>query len=316
MIRIGPAGWSYPDWEGRVYPRKKPKGFHPLRYLARYFDCLEINSSFYGLPSARNAEHWAELVHDRPRFRFTAKLHQSFTHEPLADDARERDTAVRAFHEGLQPLADARKLAALLVQFPQSFRRDARAEERLRWIAETFGGFPLVLELRQRSWFEPAALAFVRGLGYTLAALDLPSAADRPSERDLAVPDDAVPSDAVGEGSPRAPLAYLRLHGRNARAWFDSRAGRDQKYDYLYEPDEVRELARTTKRLAAGADETFVITNNHFSGKAVANALELLAQLADGPVLGPAELLDAFPRLATSVRPDGEPTLFGPGCGP
>ena len=67
MIRIGPAGWSYPDWEGVVYPRRKPKDFHPLRHLARYFDCVEINSSFYGAPVPRNAEHWAELVHDPQR---------------------------------------------------------------------------------------------------------------------------------------------------------------------------------------------------------------------------------------------------------
>jgi uncharacterized protein YecE (DUF72 family) len=300
MIRVGPAGWSYPDWEGKVYPRKKPPGFHPLRQLARWFDCVEINSSFYAVPSARNSEHWAELVRDRPRFRFTAKLQKIFTHERLGADARELDDAVRAFHQGLQPLADARKLAALLVQFPYSFRRSAENELRLRWIAETFGGWPLVLELRQRSWFGPEGLALVRDLGYTLCGIDLPLEADRPSESELAA-----------EHLPRT-LAYLRLHGRNAEAWFDPRAGRDQKYDYLYEPGEVREIVQATRRLARGADETFVITNNHFSGKAVANALEILAGLSEGQVLGPVELLDAFPRLRACVRPDGQDSLFAP----
>src|SRR5262249_13674532 len=119
MIRVGPAGWSYPDWEGIVYPRRKPKGFHPLRHLARYFDCIEINSSFYATPAARNAEHWVELVADRPRFRFTAKLQDVFTHERLSADERELDAQVRAFHDGIAPLAAAKKLAALLVQFPQ-----------------------------------------------------------------------------------------------------------------------------------------------------------------------------------------------------
>ena len=299
MIRVGPAGWSYPDWEGRVYPRRKPKGFHPLRYLSRYFDTLELNSSFYGAPSAHNAEHWVELVHDHPRFLLTAKLQQVFTHEPLASP-HERAAEVRAFLAGLEPLAAARRLAALLVQFPHSFRRDAAGEERLRWIAGTFGGLPLVLELRQRSWFTPEALGLVRGLGYTLAAIDLPAEADRPDERALR---------AVGEPA-RAPLAYLRLHGRNARAWLDPRSGRDQKYDYLYGTEELRELASLTKRLAAGADETFVITNNHFSGKAVANALELLASLGGGPIAGPSPVLAAFPHLAACVRADGEPSLF------
>lgn len=307
MIRVGPAGWSYLDWEGVVYPRRKPKGFHPLRHLARYFDCVEINSSFYGTPSVRSAEHWAELVHDRPRFRFTAKLQQTFTHESLARDARELEREVQAFHAGLRPLADAKKLAALLVQFPHSFRRDGdrggAGESRLRWISERFGGWPLVLELRHRSWFAPEPLALVRELGYTLCGIDLPSEADRPHEDELV---------GVGERIAPRPLAYLRLHGRNAAAWFDPRAGRDQKYDYLYEPAEVREVVQTARRLARGADETFVITNNHFSGKAVANALELLAGLGEGAVLGPVELLDAFPRLRACVRPDGQDSLFAP----
>jgi uncharacterized protein YecE (DUF72 family) len=298
MIRVGPAGWSYPDWEGRVYPRKKPKGFHALRQLARWFDCVEINSSFYATPSARNAEHWAELVHAHPRFRFTAKLQRIFTHDELAADARALDAQVHAFHAGLQPLDDARRLAAVLVQFPHSFRHDEAGAARVRWIAEHFGGWPLVLELRHRSWFAPEPLALVRELGYALCGIDLPAGADRPDEDALA--------------GARQPLAYLRLHGRNADAWFDPRASRDRKYDYLYGAEELHELAAVTRRLARGADETFVITNNHFSGKAVANALELLAELGDAPVLGPVELLDAFPRLRASVRPDGQDTLFTP----
>jgi len=305
MIRVGPAGWSYPDWEGIVYPRKKPRGFHPLRHLARYFDCVEINSSFYATPSAANAEHWAALVEDRPRFRFTAKLQNAFTHERLPSDARELDALVRAFHAGLQPLADAKRLAGLLVQFPHSFRRGEKANDRLRFLAETFGGWPLVLELRHRSWFEPEPLAEIRSLGYTLAGIDLPTEADRPSEDDLV----GHPVEKGERIRPRS-LAYLRLHGRNAQAWFDPHAGRDQKYDYLYAPDEVREIARTTERLAEGAEDTYVITNNHFTGKAVANALEILAELGNHP-LGPVELLDAYPALRERVRPEGQETLFG-----
>src|SRR5262245_51017252 len=233
MIRVGPAGWSYPDWEGRVYPRRKPRGFHPLRHLARYFDCVEINSSFYGTPSARNAEHWAELVSDRPQFRFTAKVQKVFTHDALNEDPRALHERVQAFHHGLAPLAAAKRLAALLVQFPQSFRRSPAAEARLEWISEAFGGLPLVLELRHRSWFAPEPLARARQLGYTLAGIDLPQGADRPTEEDLA---------GAGQNPRPRPLAYLRLHGRNSAAWFDPSAGRDQKYDYLYSPDEVREI--------------------------------------------------------------------------
>jgi uncharacterized protein YecE (DUF72 family) len=286
VIRVGPAGWSYPDWEGIVYPRRKPRGFHALRHLARYFDCVEINSSFYATPQARNAEHWVELVADRPAFRFSAKLQNVFTHEDLPGERLAREQA-GAFLAGLEPLRRAGRLGALLVQFAHSFRRTAAGEERLAWIAATFGGLPLVLELRHRSWLAPEVLQHIRALGYALAWIDLPAGADRP-----------------GESAAGSRLAYLRLHGRNAAAWFDPRAGRDQKYDYLYSPDEVAELVRTTRRLASGADETYVITNNHFSGKAVANALEILAELAGAEVPGPAELLASFPALRGRVRPD------------
>jgi uncharacterized protein YecE (DUF72 family) len=309
MIRVGPAGWSYPDWEGIVYPRRKPKGFHPLQRLARWFDCVEINSSFYGTPLARNAQRWAELVAEHPRFRFTAKLQSSFTHERLEPDPGALERDVRAFHEGLQPLATAGKLAALLVQFPHTFRNDERGQERLHWISEHFGGWPLVLELRHRSWFAAEPLRLVRKLGYTLCGIDLPLEADRPELEQVIEVGEHPTGRRCPAPSPR-PLSYLRLHGRNAQAWFDPRAGRDRKYDYLYSPDELQEVVRATRRMAAGADETFVITNNHFSGKAIANGLEILASLGERSVLGPVELLDTFPHLRACVRPDGQDSLF------
>src|SRR5919109_731050 len=80
-IRIGPAGWSYPDWEGQVYPKPKPRGFDPLAYLAQYFDTIEINSTFYRIPAATMTRSWATRVSDHPTFRFTGKLWQGCTHE-------------------------------------------------------------------------------------------------------------------------------------------------------------------------------------------------------------------------------------------
>ena len=294
MIRVGPAGWSYSDWEGIVYPRRKPAGFHPLRYLARYVDCVEINSSFYATPRADFAAKWVRHVEDRPNFRFTAKLQNVFTHEPLPADAAAFEEMAQAYLAGIEPLLAAGRLAALLVQFPLSFRRTTAAEERLERLAEAFGHLSLVLEVRHRSWFEPEGLAVIEGLGYSLARIDLPPARDHP------------PSDAPTPGR----LGYLRLHGRNAASWFDPRAGRDQRYDYLYTPEELAELVQVTRRLGEAKDTTFVITNNHFSGKAVANALEILAALADAPPVGPVELIEAFPRLREIVRPDGQATLF------
>lgn len=304
VIRVGPAGWSYADWEGPVYPRSKPRGFHPLAFLARYVDCVELNSSFYALPNARHAQRWVELVREHPRFRFTAKLLGEFTHAPWSEHTPEqREGSARDYLAGLAPLNDAGRLAALLVQFPASFRpTSADARERLHWIRARFGdSAPLVLELRDRAWFEGAPHAELLDLGYSFASIDLPAAREHP--------DPELPL-AAGAG----PVGYLRLHGRNASAWFDPEAGRDQRYDYLYAADELADLVRTARRLAEGKDETYVVTNNHFSGKAMANALEILASLSGEPSLAPSQLVAAYPQLVPKTRVEGQGDLFGGGA--
>ena len=294
MIRVGTAGWSYPDWEGIVYPRRKPRGFHPLRHLARYVDCVEVNASFYAPLDAENVRRWLACVSDRPQFRFTAKLHRSFTHEPLEDSDVALAQRADDFLAGLEPLRSAHVLSGVLVQFPLSFAWSAPARARLERLAMSLARVPLVLEVRHKSWFERQALAEIERLGYSLARIDLPASDSHP------------PADPPAIGA----LAYVRLHGRNQGAWFARGAGRDQRYDYLYAPEELDEIVTLVRRLARGSDETVVITNNHFSGKAVANALEILAGLGKRPS-APAELVAAYPRLARVADTDGQRPLFG-----
>lgn len=295
-MRIGTAGWSYADWEGRVYPRSKPRGFHPLPFLARYVDCVELNSSFYALPDPRHAESWVRMVEPWPEFRFTAKLWRALTHEPATDVAR----AARDFRASIAPLADSGRLGALLAQFPLGFRDGSSTRARLQRLDLAFAGEALVLEVRHASWFEPDALAFLESLGgWSLAEIDLPEAPE---------------GSSVRHGPRIAPklgaIGYLRVHGRNQAAWFDPRAGRDQKYDYLYGAAEVAELAERARRLAGGRDETYVITNNHFGGQALANALELRSLLAGRRVAAPADLVRSFPRLKNTTQSDGQQELF------
>ncbi len=117
-VRIGPAGWAYKDWEGVVYPQKPGSKFDPLEYLARFFNTIEINSSFYRPFSASTAESWARRVAAARDFMFTAKLHRVFTHErgqATADDEKQ-------VREGMDALRKAGKLGALLLQFPWSFK--------------------------------------------------------------------------------------------------------------------------------------------------------------------------------------------------
>jgi uncharacterized protein YecE (DUF72 family) len=297
VIRIGPAGWSYADWEGRAWPRSKPRGFHPLRHLARYVDCVELNTSFYALPDPAHCARWVELVADRPQFRFTAKLHRDLTH---GDDTTALDRVAADFKSALAPLLHSGRLAALLAQFPQGFRHDAAALQRLERLASLFGPTPLALELRHGSWFADGALAAIERQGWSLASIDLPP-----------VPRGSKTWQAPLEVPHIGPLGYLRLHGRNSAAWFDARAGRDDKYDYLYGEREIDELAQRARRLATGRDETYVVTNNHFGGKALANAIELRAALTGERARAPAELAAAFPRLRDVAEVEGQAELFG-----
>jgi uncharacterized protein YecE (DUF72 family) len=291
VIRVGPAGWSYDDWAGIVYPAPRPRGFRPLRFLAPFVDAIEVNSTFYAMPSAEDAARWAEEVADLPDFRFTAKVHQAFTHEPWT---AERAEEARRFLEGVRPLAESGRLSALLLQFPVTFRRGEREVERLRRLRDLFGGHPLVLEVRHRTWFEPEGIAELAPLGMSLAHIDLPAAKDHPPE----------------EHETLGPIGYLRLHGRNAATWFAKGAGRDQRYDYLYAPEEVGGVVERARRIAAKRAETFVVTNNHFAGKGMANTIEILAALRGGPVPTPAPLLAAFPRLRESGTPTGQLRWF------
>src|SRR5206468_10806281 len=79
-IRIGPAGWSYADWRGRVYPEGAGSKFDTLELVAKYFDIAEINSSFYHPPSPDTAHSWLRRAAHNPNFIFTAKLYKVFTH--------------------------------------------------------------------------------------------------------------------------------------------------------------------------------------------------------------------------------------------
>ena len=147
QIRVGPAGWSYEDWAGIVYPLRRPRGFHEASYLADYFDTIELNVTFYRPVTPETARGWLGRVAHNPRFLFTAKLWQQFTHEGALTPSNERE-----FRPAIETLAQAGKLGALLAQFPWSFKNTAEDRDYLEKLAERFRDFPLVVEVRHASW--------------------------------------------------------------------------------------------------------------------------------------------------------------------
>jgi uncharacterized protein YecE (DUF72 family) len=292
LIRVGSAGWSYPDWEGIVYPAQRAKEFDPLAYLAEFLDCVEINASFYRIPEPGAVASWAARVAARPEFRFTAKLWRGFTHEPAADRDGLRASEA-AFREAMRPLREAGRLAAVLAQFPYAFHNTARNRARLEEIFDRFADLPLAVEIRHRSWLAEEFLAHLRERGVAFCNIDQP----------------AVSANVPPTAHVTAPIAYVRLHGRNASAWFEEGAGRDRRYDYLYSVEELSSWTDRAATLAAGARDVFIIANNHFRGQGIANSVEMKSILAGGPVEAPAEILDAYPRLAGRIVPLPQKTV-------
>ena len=276
MIRIGPAGWSYKDWEGVVYPKTRPKP-DPLTYLSSYFDTIEINSTFYRIPSEKSAKSWAEKVRRNPKFRFTVKLHRNFTHD--RENVASEDEA--AFRRGIEPLLESDRLGAVLVQFPYSFHNRPENRAWIGSLAETFPDYPLVIEIRHASWDKPAVYRRLEELKMGFCNIDQPQV-----------------SYSIGRTARRTgPVGYLRLHGRNEKNWFKQGIPPEARYDYLYNNEELAEIAGRAEKIASGAKEFYAITNNHFQGQAVTNALQLRAALELRKVRIPEPLTAAYPEL-------------------
>ena len=291
MIHIGPAGWSYKDWEGTVYPQKPGKNFDPLEYLARFFNTIEINSSFYRPPTPSTTKAWANRVSANKQFSFSAKLHRLFTHE--RGKATKKDE--KEFHDGMKPLLKAGKLGALLLQFPWSFKNTVDDRVYLAELLEKFSQYPLVLEVRHASWNTPAMYEWLEERSVGICNIDQPvfSKSIRPA------------------ALTTSPVGYVRLHGRNYQNWFREKAPRDERYNYLYSHDELDPWLKRIKDVAKHTRETYVITNNHFRGQAVVNALEIDASLKEKPVPAPEPLFAIYPRLTESATPEtAEQKLF------
>lgn len=273
-IRVGTSGWHYPagvgTWNGPFYPKPRPRGFDELRYYADRFDTVEVNATFYRQPEAAMSQKWLERTPDG--FLFSLKLFQKFTHPDMylqRPGTRDWDVTggdIDLFRAGLDPIASAHRLGALLIQFPSSFHATPDAREYVTWLLRAFRDHPRAVEFRHKSWMADNSdtIARLDDAGAALVEIDEPFAHLR--------------TVAPSHLRTRAPLAYFRFHGRNTAQWWSHEKSED-RYNYLYTDAELQPYADEAKAEAALEKRVLVYFNNHFSAKAVANADILKNQL-------------------------------------
>ena len=315
MVRVGTSGWNYPTgkgtWNGVFYPARRPRGFDELRYYAEHFDTVEVNSTFYGQPRAGVTAGWAERT--PPGFEFSLKLYHKFTHPKMFREAALKSAPGSAgtlldllaqvtrsdldeFRTGIDPLASAGKLGALLAQFPPSFKDSPASRDYLSQLLRVFGEYGVAVELRHRSWSDACGdtLALLNGFNAAWVQIDEPQF--RFSIRQNYLP------NITG-------FYYMRLHGRNVAQWWHHEKSED-RYDYLYSGDELKEFAETAGAAKELVKKAYLYTNNHFSAKSVVNAVMLKAQLGE-PIEGeyPPQLVEAYPEIRDLVTTSEVPIL-------
>ncbi|MDR3341210.1 MAG: DUF72 domain-containing protein [Treponema sp.] len=265
-IQIGTSGYSYAEWVGPVYP----VGTHSREFLSHYaerFPTVELNFSYYRMP---RAEQLARLLEKAgPTLTFAIKAHESLTHK--IDPAAWQDSA-KAFLEALEPVRKANRLEAVLFQFPYSFHYEPEKRRYLDKLLGQFQDVPAAVEFRNNQWYRNRVIEALRERNRALVSLDMPSVPGLPPTLDAVT----------------APLAYIRLHGRNQETWWGTDAA--ARYDYQYSDTELEAWKERIKRIVVTADKVLVYFNNHPKGQAAQNAqtltrmLEGSSELAKVPV--------------------------------
>ena len=283
---IGTAGWSYKDWVPSFYPKNQSAGSDWLQFYSLYFNCVEVNSTYYTYISPKIVEGWIKKVTDSEDFLFTMKLHQDFTHKKDFDQQK-----IKAVSYNLDILTKAERLGGLLIQFPYSFSFDNTTADYVRELRDIFQSYNCFVEVRHKSWLKKEALEMFKKLNLTYCTIDQPQ---------------------IGQAIPFEPIitndkAYLRFHGRNVKAWLKSinNFGKQQSYEeqserykYLYSPGELVEIDQKIKSIQEKAKEIYVIMNNHPQGDAIANAFELIHLHEEkNKVQMPSTIVKAYPRL-------------------
>lgn len=291
-IRIGTASWTdRPLIEsGRFYPERASTPEARLRFYATQFPLVEVDATYYGLPTDVQARHWVERT--PPGFCFDVKAYSLFTDHPTPVDrlpqairqdlpaelhgrARfyRRDAPPRfldlcwsTFIDALLPLHNAARLGAIVFQFPRWVVPGREAYDYLAEIRDRLGHYRGAIEFRNARWLDAEhqeeTLNLLGDLGLAYICVDEPQGFES-----------SVPPVSIAT----TDLAFVRFHGRNGAMWEARTGTASERFDYYYRPQEMDEWVPRIAALAEQASDVHLImnTNNHDQGPANA---ELLAQ--------------------------------------
>ena len=243
-VYLGTCGWSYKDWVGPVYRKKKES---KLRAYIRIFKTVEIDSTFYRYPSKGMVMGWTRYSPDN--FKFSAKLPRLITHEKMLDLDKRVDEDLTRFCDLMRPLLLNGKLACLLIQLPPKYRFDRDHLESFLKILPL--EFNFAVEFRNLSWMRDETWALLKKYNVTYTIVDEP----------LLPPETHITSD----------IAYLRWHGKGSRPW----------YNYLHSGKELEPWVPKIQEAAKNVDLLIGYFNNHYHGYAVENCLQITEMLGE-----------------------------------
>jgi uncharacterized protein YecE (DUF72 family) len=250
-ILIGTSGYDYNEWLGPVYPEGTAKKAF-LSVYGSMFSTVELNFSYYAMPKAQNLAKM--LVDGGPNLSFAIKAHQTLTHKI---DANKWEEEAKTYLTAIEPMLEEKRLEAVLFQFPYSFHYTPENRRYLDKLLTYFKGVPAAVEFRKADWYTGKVIGGMKKREVPLVSLDMPDLKGLPPLMDVVT----------------APLTYIRLHGRNAEAWWGS--DDHARYDYLYTDNEIEAWAARIERIAEQAHRILIYFNNHVFGKAVRNAQTL-----------------------------------------
>ena len=259
-LYLGTGGYSNDDWLGLLYP-EGTKSADYLKIYAQHFNAVELNSSFYNIPGIKA---FAGMVRkSEGRVLFAVKLHRSMTHSRDADE----ETYKRML-ESVHPLREAGMLGPFLAQFPYSFHRTADNRKYLLDLIKHFEGERLALEFRTDDWDLDEVRESLKEFGLITVSVDYP-------------PLPGLPASGLHITSD---TAYIRLHGRNEKTWWDGKSAA-ARHDYLYTPDELKGWALAIDEHKDALSQVYLLLQNTTKGHALKN-LAMLKELFDEVGLG------------------------------